>query len=102
MPEWSARHELASKRLRSILRSHVVASDRILEQKISDAGPTNQRVDPHILTEARSFLTTTGVVAVRQPSNVPWYYLESSPDTIVSERLSSLGALHHEYEKLSP
>jgi cell envelope opacity-associated protein A len=35
------------------LRSHVIACARILERKISDAGPTNQRIDPHILTEAR-------------------------------------------------
>ncbi len=38
-----ARLELAMKRIRNVLRTHGAASARILENKISDAGPTNQR-----------------------------------------------------------
>ena len=33
---------------------HGVATDRTLEQKISDAGPFDQRIDPHVLTDVRS------------------------------------------------
>lgn len=93
---WSQRHELAAKRLRSILRTHVVASDRILEQKISDAGPTNQRIDPHILTEARTALVQQGIIITTQQSNTPWYYLTGSDPEVVARRLSELDALHRQ------
>ena len=33
---------------------------RTLEQKISDAGPNDQRIDPHILTEVRNDLLVRG------------------------------------------
>jgi hypothetical protein len=42
------RETIASQRLLGILRTHVVANLRTLEQKISDAGPSHVRVDPHI------------------------------------------------------
>ena len=47
------RELLAAKRLRNVLRVHGVATDRTLEQKISDAGPFDQRIDPHVLTDVR-------------------------------------------------
>lgn len=98
---WGERHQLAVKRLRSILGSHVVASDRILEQKISDAGPNDQRIDPHILTEARHALVKDGTIIQVQRSNVPWYYLKDADPEAVLQRLSQLDALHRQTQKPS-
>jgi hypothetical protein len=60
MTIWTSRHDLALIRLRNILGRHTVATMRILEQKISDSGPFNQRMDPHILTDARKALFQKG------------------------------------------
>jgi hypothetical protein len=49
----TTRLEIGKRRIANILRNHVAATLRTLEQKISDAGPTNQRVDPHLLTNAQ-------------------------------------------------
>ena len=43
------REALACRRLVRVLARHGVANSRTLEQKISDAGPGDQRVDPHVL-----------------------------------------------------
>ena len=85
---------MAVKRLRNILRSHVVASSRILEQKISDAGPTNQRIDPHILTEARNALAQRGEVIDTKRGGVPWFHLATAPTDLLETRLSELESLH--------
>jgi hypothetical protein len=75
---WTPRHDIAVRRLRNILRSHGIASARTLEQKISDAGPTNQRIDPHILTTARTRLMTDGEIREVIKANIHWYYLTGS------------------------
>ena len=54
--------ELARKRLQSILRTQTVSTWRTLEHKISDAGPNDQRAQPHILTRARAQLERTGTI----------------------------------------
>ena len=40
----------------SVLRAQGVANLRTLEQKIADAGPNPQRVQPHILTPVKNAL----------------------------------------------
>jgi len=50
-PKVLARIELGKKRLQSVLSRHTVAMARTLEQKISDAGPSGQPVDPAYLTK---------------------------------------------------
>jgi hypothetical protein len=92
--EWRPRHELAAKRLHNILRAHVVATARILEQKISDAGPANQRIDPHILTDARSVLENSGIIKRTMVTGIPWYYLASTNPTAVEASLGELAPLH--------
>ncbi|MGH8542979.1 MAG: hypothetical protein ACREX3_04945 [Gammaproteobacteria bacterium] len=67
---------------------------RTLEQKISDAGPNDQRVDPHILTEARKILQEDGLVLERQRKGVAWYYLKGTKGTELQRRLDELGILH--------
>ena len=81
------RLELARKRLESVLTRHGVANARTLEQKISDAGPSNQRIDPHILTQARRTLVEKGRIKEITRNDAPWYYLANTPRLIVEERL---------------
>ena len=63
---------------------------RTLEQKISDAGPPNQRIDPHILTEARQALATDGTLQIASRSSGHWYYLTNTPEQTWRQRLAEL------------
>src|SRR5437773_1871893 len=94
MRAWTDRHDTATKRLRNILARHTIATMRILEQKISDAGPFNQRIDPHILTEARNALTQKDIIRRVQLSGLPWYHLANADEDLVRTRLAELDALH--------
>lgn len=80
---------LAYKRLRVNLRAHTIANARTLEQKISDAGPFGQRVDPHVLTEARSGLEASGEVVRRDAAGIPWFHLADSDAPLVQARLDA-------------
>lgn len=82
--EW---RRLARKRIRSILARQRVANARTLEQKISDAGPNDQRVDPHILTEERNALVRERRVIRIVQGNAPWFFLANTPEPTVRERL---------------
>ncbi len=99
MPTWGPRHELANRRLRNILTTYHVASARTLEQKISDAGPTNQRIDPHILTETRNLLIQKGEIQALRTASVRWYHLTTSDTSIVKARVRELDALHRQTQK---
>jgi len=72
------REALAEKRITNILRKYTIASARTLEQKISDAGPNNQRIDPHILTPVRNKMLGNGKLVRLVKQDVPWFHL---PDT---------------------
>jgi hypothetical protein len=85
---------LAEKRLISVLRNHSVATARTLEQKISDAGPTNQRIDPHILTDARRNLAHRGIIRSRTTDRGNWFYLAESPPEDVEERFREQQIVH--------
>ena len=50
------REALAEKRILRVLPKLIVANQRTLEQKISDAGPGDQRCDPHIITTVKNRL----------------------------------------------
>lgn len=99
MSNWSPRHDIALKRIRNILARYTVATMRMLEQKISDAGPFNQRIDPHILTEARNALSQKGVIQTRHLSSLPWYYLANVDQALLTKRLHELDALHRQTAK---
>lgn len=88
------RLEIGHKRIQRILRSHGVAMSRILEQKISDAGPGDQRVHPHVLTPARQQLVATGRVLARRRGNIDWFYLPETLSEVVEARLDILGRIH--------
>ena len=81
------RHKLACKRLENILTKYGIANARTLEQKIADAGPSNQRIDPHILTQARRTLVQEGRIEQITQNEAPWYYLANTPRQIVERRL---------------
>ena len=46
------------RRIISNLRTYTVANSRTLEQKIANAGPLGQRIDPHLITPAKTQLET--------------------------------------------
>ena len=70
---------------------------RTLEQKISDAGPYDQRVDPHILTEARRNLADAGQLSFYDdhPTTGRWYYLRETPELKWQHRLDKLRPIAH-------
>lgn len=72
---------------------------RMLEQKISDAGPNPQRIDPHLLTQSRIALANKGVLVTRQSRGIQWHYLSSSDAEYVQSRFAELTALHAETER---
>lgn len=89
--EWEL---LAAKRLRSVLHTHSVAIERTLEQKISDGGPTDQRINPHVLTEVRGALVDQGEIVRRDENNVPWYHLSRTPAHVVQQRVDEIQPIH--------
>lgn len=82
------RQRIAAKRLVVNLRAHGVANARTLEQKISDAGPYGQRIDPHILTPVRSQLEAAGDIVRVIHDNVPWFHLPTTDPAKVAARLA--------------
>lgn len=90
------RIQLAKKRLRNILLAQTVCCDRTLEQKISDAGPNPQRVEPSILTIARNEMVKAGEILVESRGKAPWYYLKEATRENVEARLGELAPLHLE------
>ena len=88
------RKRIARKRLFSILGRHTVALSRTLEQKISDAGPSDQRIDPHILTEARRELEKEGKIQKIERSNALWFALRDASPEKVRQRLAEQEPLH--------
>ena len=84
---------LAKRRVLSILATHAIATSRTLEQKISDAGPATQRMEPHILTIARRELCDEGDVLTRT-GNPPWYYLPETPTDVVRARYVAQAPIH--------
>lgn len=71
---------------------------RMLEQKISDAGPNPQRVDPHILTKSRVLLTQNKLLGSVWQGKTPWYFLRATDPTLVNARLAELSLLHAQTE----
>ena len=63
MPIPDDRLALSKKRIKSVLRERLYATNRQLESKISESGPFNQRCDPHVITHALRELVASGEVA---------------------------------------
>jgi hypothetical protein len=88
------RLRIADKRLGNVLRAHVIATARTLEQKIADAGPFNQRVDPHILTLARNLLVKQGIITPVLVKGMKWYRLTNAHPEQVEARLQEQQVVH--------
>jgi hypothetical protein len=84
------RIELGKKRLKSVLRSNGVASQRTLEQKISDAGPFNQRIDPHVITVAKNQLLASGELLGLERDGQKWFHLAETPIAEVEAKVTQL------------
>lgn len=93
------RVQIARKRLVRVLEANVVCLARTLEQKIADAGPNPQRIDPHILTEVRSALGREGVILSENILGAPWYFLARTPYEEVKKRLAVLTPIHARMQK---
>lgn len=93
------RIELARKRLVKALDANTACLARTLEQKISDAGPNPQRIDPHILTTVRTTLVKEGVITSQKVLGAPWYYLTRTPIEKVTNRLKVLTPIHARMQK---
>jgi hypothetical protein len=78
----------AKRRLLRVLRNHVVANPRTLEQKISDAGPSDQRIDPHVLTKVRNVMVRDGEISTIKHEGINWYALPQTDAALLKERLA--------------
>jgi len=70
-----------------VIGHHVLANPRTLEQKISDAGPNNQRIDPHVLTDVRKRLVRDGHIAKLFEGGVEWCHLPDENKDAITQRL---------------
>jgi len=83
---------LAKVRIQSILDREVVSTIRTLEKKISDQGPTPQRVDPHLITIAlRDLQALNRLRVLKHPETEPdWYANPGTPKGTYQPRLEEL------------
>jgi hypothetical protein len=89
------RERIATKRLLSVLGRHGAAIARTLEQKISDAGPFNQRIDPHILIPIRNQLVDGGLISKIREHGRYWFALPDTPSHAVSARIEEQAKVLH-------
>jgi hypothetical protein len=91
------RIEIARRRIVAILSAQTVANLRTLEQKIADAGPNPQRVQPHIITPSKQALIKEGRVAIVKSKNAQWLHLSDADPAKVSARLETLLPIWEEF-----
>ncbi len=100
-PAQLQRFALAQKRLRSVLTKHVIANQPTLEQKISDAGPFNQRIDPHVLATSLEIMRRAGELLDHQHENGSWLVLGAgTPASRVASRFEQQVQIWNELQKL--
>ncbi|MBL4757847.1 MAG: hypothetical protein JKY32_09510 [Rhizobiales bacterium] len=83
------REAIAAKRLHSVLGAHGAAISRTIEQKISDAGPFNQRIDPHILIPVRNELVKSGELRKIRAHGRDWFALSDTPQNLIDKRIEA-------------
>ena len=84
-----------------VLGTLTVANQRTLEQKISDAGPFNQRIDPHVLSDVPRRLMSEGRIGRVQAANAPWFFAGNTAPELRDARLQDLLAVYNPYLKLA-
>lgn len=88
---------LAKRRIQSVLDRQTVAHPKTLEQKISDQGPNNQRVNPHLVGLAIfDLLETNRLRKHTHPATAskPWYANPGTSDKDVADRLDEIAPLY--------
>lgn len=88
---------VAKARIQSVLDRETVAHQRTLEQKISEQGPTGQRVDPHLVGLAVFDLLENNRLRSHKhfsTGTIPWYANLGTTDAAVQERLELLAPLY--------
>lgn len=83
------RQELAAKRLLSVIGRHGAAIARTIEQKISDGGPLNQRIDPHILIPVRNKLVEAKQLDRIKRHGRDWYVVAGTPQNVIDARIET-------------
>jgi hypothetical protein len=93
-----ARIQLGEKRLASVLTRHGIAHIRTLEQKIADAGPFDQRIEPVLLYKALARLKEQGeVLTLADPTTTTkWYYMRGTSGAILTERLAAQRVIYEQ------
>jgi hypothetical protein len=89
-PAALARIGLAKQRIQSILDREVVAGQKTLEQKISDQGPKDQRVDPHLVGLAIMDLEETNRLQTHRAGGTSWYANPGRAETQCLAKLEQL------------
>jgi hypothetical protein len=89
---------IASRRLLNVLRQHVIANARTLENKICDGGPFPQRVEAHVLTEARRHLEERGEIRTTGERTI-WYYLKDTSAEELQTRLAVQESVYNDLVK---
>lgn len=84
------REAIAERRIINVLRTQGVANLRTLEQKIADAGPNPQRIQPHILTPVKNRLVKSGRIVQLDHGNAQWLHLSDESPVRVAHRTAEL------------
>lgn len=91
------RLQIGMNRLLSVLDREEVSSIRTLEMKISDAGPREQRVEPHILGLAGVELVERGRVRTHHhhlTAKLNWYAPSRFSEEQIAEKLAELAYVY--------
>lgn len=93
------REDIARTRILRVLKNHGVANIRTLEQKISDAGPYDQRIDPHILSRVCTTLVRENKIIKIKPKagSINWFHHAATPAATVKARLAELIEIHNAF-----
>lgn len=92
--ERSDRENIARIRLSSVINRHGAAIARTIEQKISDAGPFDQRIDPHILNPVRNQMVKEGQLIRHRAHGVDWYSTMDVPTDTFQSRIEEQFAVY--------
>ena len=85
---------LGKRRIQSVLDREIVASRRTLEQKISDQGPSTQRVDPHLVGLAIMDLEETNRLQSRKAGGILWYANPGTTEIQFNAKLEKLLSIY--------
>jgi len=88
---------IAKKRIPAVLDRDTVACQRTLEQKISEQGPSDQRVDPHLVGLALKDMLELGRLRKNlhvATSTTKWFSNLITPQELIDKRLDELAPLY--------